>query len=132
MKNTLLIVFIFFSGLASAQDSDKQLEENIYESSEVDIKPEYPDGIAAFYKFIAKNFKVPEEENLKGKIIITFVIEKDGSLSHMKVIQDIGFGSGDEAIRVLNKSEKWIPGQKDGKTVRVLYSFPITIQSGGR
>ena len=129
MKNILLIALLFFSSLGFSQDQTQQLEEKIYELSELDLKPEYSKGIEAFYKFIAKNFNIPEEEGLKGKIIISFVIENDGSLSNMKVLQDVGFDTGDEAIRVLKMSEKWKPGQKDGKTVRVLYSFPITIQS---
>ena len=71
----------------------------------------------------------PEKSGLKGKILITFVIEKDGSINEIKVLQDIGYGTGDEAIRVMKKSLNWIPAQKDGKPVRVLFKFPITIQS---
>ena len=56
-------------------------------------------------------------------------VEKDGSLTDIKVIRDIGYGTGKEAIRVLKKCPKWTPGEQNGKKVRVLYSLPITIQS---
>jgi periplasmic protein TonB len=66
---------------------------------------------------------------LKGKVYVTFVVEKDGSLTDIKVLRDIGYGTGKEAIRVLSKCPKWMPGEQNGKKVRVLYSLPITIQT---
>jgi protein TonB len=82
-----------------------------------------------FYKFIGKNFQVPDEEGLKGKVFVTFVVEKDGSLTDIKVIRDIGYGTGKEAIRVLKSCPKWNAGEQNGKKVRVQYSLPISIQS---
>jgi protein TonB len=95
----------------------------------IEQKPEFPGGIEKFYAFVGKNYQAPEEEGLKGKVYVTFVVEKDGSLTDIKVIRDIGYGTGKEAIRVLNKCPKWLPGEQNGKKVRVLYSLPITIQS---
>ena len=92
------------------------------------MKPDFPGGMAKFYAYIGNNFRF-EEEGVSGRVIVNFVVEKDGSLTDMKVVRDIGFGSGKEAIRVLNKCPKWIPGEQNGKKVRVLYSLPITIQS---
>ncbi|WP_310379887.1 energy transducer TonB [Flavobacterium sp.] len=106
-----------------------QSRDTIYEIKDVDVKPEFPGGIEAFYKFIAKNFKTPEQEGLNGKIITTFTIEIDGSISTIKVLQDIGYGSGAEVFRVLALSKKWIPAQLNNFPVRVLYQFPITIKS---
>ena len=57
------------------------------------------------------------------------MVEKDGSLSEFKVVKDLGYGSADEAIRVLKLSPKWIPASENGKPVRVMYSLPITIQA---
>jgi protein TonB len=72
---------------------------------------------------------VPEEEGLSGKIMVSFIVETDGSLSNIKVLKDIGYGSGAEAIRVLKKSPKWMPGKQNGKPVRVEYTMPISISS---
>jgi protein TonB len=82
-----------------------------------------------FYSFIAKNYQTPEEEGLKGKVYVTFVVEKDGSLTDIKVLRDIGYGTGKEAVRVLNKSPRWSPGEQNGKKVRCTFSLPISIQS---
>jgi protein TonB len=57
------------------------------------------------------------------------VIEKNGKITDIKVIRDIGFGTGAEAIRVLSKYEYWLPGKQRGVPVRVMYSLPLTIQS---
>ncbi|MGK4566019.1 energy transducer TonB [Flavobacterium sp. 3HN19-14] len=77
-----------------------------------------------------KNFRTPDEE-VKGKVIVQFVVEKDGSLTDIKVVRDLGYGTGAEAIRVLKSAPKWKPGIQNGRAVRVLFSLPISIQSGG-
>ncbi len=104
-------------------------DNNIYNTAGIEVKPDFPGGLEKFYKFVGKNFQVPEEEGLKGKVFVTFVVEKDGSLTDIKVIRDIGYGTGKEAMRVLKSCPKWNPGEQNGKKVRVLYSLPITIQS---
>jgi protein TonB len=104
-------------------------DNNIYNTAGIEVKPDFPGGIEKFYKFVGKNYQVPEEEGLKGKVFVSFVVEKDGSLTDIKVIRDIGYGTGKEAIRVLKSCPKWNPGEQNGKKVRVLYSLPISIQS---
>ncbi|MEK8179477.1 energy transducer TonB [Flavobacterium buctense] len=104
-------------------------DNTIYNTAGIEVKPDFPGGLEKFYKFIGKNFQVPEEEGLKGKIFVTFVVEKDGSLTDIKVIRDIGYGTGKEAKRVLQSCPRWNPGEQNGKKVRVLYSLPISIQS---
>lgn len=104
-------------------------DNNIYNTAGIEVKPDFPGGLAKFGKFIAANYRTPDEEGLKGKVYVTFVVEKDGSLTDIKVIRDIGFGTGKEAIRVLKSAPRWIPGEQNGKKVRVLFSLPINIQS---
>jgi protein TonB len=104
-------------------------DNNIYNTAGIEVKPDFPGGLDKFYKFIGKNFQTPEEEGLSGKIFVTFVVEKDGSLTDIKVLRDIGYGTGKEALRVLKSCPRWNPGEQNGKKVRVLYSLPITIQS---
>jgi protein TonB len=104
-------------------------DNSIYNTAGIEVKPDFPGGMEKFYKFVGKNYQVPEEEGLKGKVFVSFVVEKDGSLTDIKVIRDIGYGTGKEAIRVLKACPKWNPGEQNGKKVRVLYSLPINIQS---
>ena len=111
-------------------EPDKGIDESaIYNTAGIEIKPEYPGGLTEFYNFIGKNFRVPDVKGLAGKIFVTFVIEKDGSITDVKVIRDIGYGTGEEAVRVLQNCKNWIPGEQQGKKVRVLYSLPIVIQA---
>lgn len=103
---------------------------SIYNTAGIDIKPDFPGGMIEFNKFIEQNFKIPASNpELKGKVYATFVIEKDGSLSDIKILRDIGFETGREAIRVLKTSPKWTPGKKDNKLIRVLFSVPIYVNS---
>ncbi len=104
-------------------------DNNVYNTAGIEVKPDFPGGMEKFYKFVGKNYQVPEEDGLKGKVFVSFVVEKDGSLTDIKVIRDIGYGTGKEAIRVLKSCPKWNPGEQNGKKVRVLYSLPISIQS---
>ncbi|WP_306353981.1 energy transducer TonB [Flavobacterium sp. '19STA2R22 D10 B1'] len=96
--------------------------------SGLEVKPDFPGGMAKFYAYVAKNFRTPEvSSDLKGRVIVNFVVEKDGSLSDIKVVRDLGFGTGKEAIRLLKASPKWSPGIQNGRPVRVLYSLPIVV-----
>jgi len=65
------------------------------------------------------------EQNVQGKVYITFVVEKDGDLSDMKILRDPGAGLGDEALRVLEASPKWVPGVQNGQRVKVRYTVPV-------
>jgi beta-lactamase regulating signal transducer with metallopeptidase domain len=91
-------------------------------------QPEFPGGILEFYKFIGNNFKVPAELKGSGKVVLSFMVEKDGSLSEFEILKDLGFGTADEVIGVLKVSPKWIPGKEDNETVRVKYNLPIQIE----
>ncbi|HLO74102.1 MAG TPA: M56 family metallopeptidase [Flavobacterium sp.] len=104
------------------------ITSDIKNLTEVTEKPTYIGGMQAFYKYVAKNFIVPTEAKIDGNIIVSFVVEKDGSLNEINVLKDIGYGTGEEAIRVLTGSPKWNPGTKEGKPVRVLYTLPISIK----
>jgi periplasmic protein TonB len=107
----------------------EESDDQVYNTAGIEVKPEFPGGMDKFYSFVGKNYRTPEEEGLKGKVYVTFVVEKDGSLTDIKVLRDIGYGTGKEAIRVLQRSPRWNPGIQNGKPVRVLYSLPISIQS---
>ena len=93
------------------------------------LKPSFPGGMGLFYKYVGNNFKIPENFKGSGKIYLKFFIEKDGSLTDIEIIRDLGFGLGGEAVRVIKQSPKWIPGLENGKPVRMMYSLPITINA---
>lgn len=100
-------------------------------SAILDKQPEFPGGIAQFYKYVSNNFRSPDldvERTLK--VYVFFIVEKDGSLTDITVKSDPGYGMAKEAIRVLKSLKtKWNPGVLDGKPVRTAYNLPITIKT---
>ena len=130
MKKILIIAIAFFSiQIGSAQEQSSQQKDTIYDFKDVDVKPDFPNGMGDFYKFIAKNYIIPNVKNISGKVYIAFIIEKDGSIEEVKILRDLSFGTGEEAIRVLKKSPKWIPAQLNGEKVRCRFNLPISLQS---
>ncbi len=94
----------------------------------VEQEPEFRGGMQQFYQFLAANLNYPDamiRHNIKGKVFVTMTVEKDGSLTDIKSLRDIGFGSAEEAIRVLKLSPQWQPGYQNGHPVRVRYTLPI-------
>ncbi|WP_304198376.1 DUF2059 domain-containing protein [Flavobacterium alvei] len=116
-----------YKDVNSVQVPTSVSDNTVYNTAGIEVKPDFPGGMDQFYKFIAENYQTPKVEGLKGKIYVTFVIEKDGSLSDIKVLRDIGYGTGKEAIRVLKLSPKWSSGEQNGQKVRCTYSLPISI-----
>lgn len=99
----------------------------------VEVLPKFPGGEAAFGKFIQKYYKYPQaaiDQGVTGKVYMQFVVEKDGSLTDIKVARDLGMGTGQEAIRVLKRMPKWEPGIQNGRPVRVAYTLPIALSTG--
>ena len=96
----------------------------------LDKMPEFPGGINKFYNYVGNNFEKPElDERNTYKIYVAFVIERDGSMTDIKVIRDPGFGLGKEAIRVLKSLKtKWSPGMIGSKPVRTAYNLPIAVE----
>jgi protein TonB len=115
-----------------AGDLDKGVEpidNSIYNSAGLQVQPEFPGGMKAFYEYVNKNFRIPDiDQNMTARIYVSFVVEKDGSLSAIKVLRDPGYGMGKEAERVLKSlKKKWQPGVQNGKPVRASFNLPITI-----
>ncbi len=130
MKKVLFLLVLFFAiQIVSAQDTTKVSDNTVYSAAGIEVKPEFPGGKDEFYKFIFKNYQLPKAEKFAGKVYVTFIIEIDGSLTDIKVLRDIGYGTGKEAIRVLELSPKWMPAEQNGKKVRCLYSLPISLKS---
>ncbi len=95
----------------------------------VEQVPEFPGGQDAFLKYLGNKIKYPavaRENNTQGRVIVQFVCERDGSLTDVHVVRDIGDGCGDEAVRVIKASPKWKPGIQNGRPVRVQYSVPVS------
>lgn len=94
----------------------------------VEKMPSFLGGPVDLFNFLSKNIKYPSEarkNKVKGRVYVSFVVEKNGSLSNIKVLRGIGSGCNEEAIRVVKSMPKWNPGKQRGKIVRVQYNLPI-------
>lgn len=108
------------------EEEEDETETQIFTVVEND--PEFPGGMEALYKYLAQNIKYPQlarDNGITGKVYVTFVVEKDGSIANPKVLRDIGGGCGQEAIRVVKSMPKWTPGKQRGKAVRVQFNLPV-------
>jgi protein TonB len=96
----------------------------------LDKTPEFPGGMKSFYTYISRNFEKPEIDDMNTiKVLVYFVIEKDGSMTDIRVTRDPGYGLGKEAIRVLKSLKtKWTPGMINSKPVRTAYNLPISVE----
>ncbi len=113
--------------LVSGISTDKALVD--YPYTELEIKPTPVKGMENFYEHVAKNFNTPNVEGLKGKVYLAFVVEIDGSMTNIKVLKDLGYGTGEEAIRAIKNYKGWVPGVQRGRKVRCTFSLPISIAS---
>ncbi|MBK7946810.1 MAG: energy transducer TonB [Flavobacteriales bacterium] len=90
--------------------------------------PTFPGGQEAMMKFIGSKIRYPKEavdNGIQGTVFVTFVVERDGSITGVKTLRGIGSGCDEEALRVVQSMPKWIPGKQRGKEVRVQYNLPI-------
>jgi TonB family protein len=93
-----------------------------------EIMPQFPNGQNAYFEYLSKNINYPEEAKalgLKGTVIIEFVIDKDGSIINIRVVQSVHKLVDNEAVRVIQNMPKWIPGKVDGDPVKVTYQIPL-------
>lgn len=107
-------------------------EDTVYQIAEE--MPKFPGGEQAMMKFVAENINYPQEakdKEIAGRVFVSFVVEKDGSVSNVKVVRGIGGGCDEEAARVIKGMPKWKPGMQKGKPVRVNYMMPVFFKLDG-
>lgn len=111
------------------------VEDNtVYTFQTMENPPMFPGGINEFYKYLNKAINYPpmaSENNIQGTVYLSFTVEKDGSLTDIKVDRKLGYGTDEEAVRVLKASKRWNPGMQNGKPVRVKYNIPIKFTMPG-
>ena len=85
----------------------------------------------ALYTFLSKHIIYPlsaKENNVEGKVVVKFIVEKDGAVSNIEILRKLGFGCDEEVIRLIKSMPKWIPGKQNGKLVRVYFTLPIVFR----
>ena len=123
----------------SLSESKEQLSDNNRKDTSMDNKvfdvvevmPCFPGGDVALMKFLAENIKYPvvaEDNGIQGRVICTFTVERDGSITDVKIIKSIDPSLDKEAVRVLRTMPRWKPGIQKGAPVRVKYTVPVTFR----
>lgn len=116
-------------GVASGGSLDETLDKPFVS---VEVMPTPLNGMAAFMKWVSENYNFPQsalEQGVSGVIEVSFVVERDGSLTDIAVKRDMKFGTGEAAIQLLKKAKKWKPGVQNGRPVRVAYTLPIRLSA---
>ena len=110
-------------------EAEEVAEDVIHEH--VEIMPDFPGGMAALMKYLGTNIKYPtisQEMGSAGKVIVQFVVDKDGTITNPAVVRGVDAYLDKEAIRVISSMPKWKPGVQNGKKVRVKYTVPVVFR----
>ena len=97
----------------------------------VEDQPEFPGGTAALLEYLRKNIKYPaicRENNIQGRVLVTFIVNKDGAIVEPEVVKSVNPSLDKEALRVISTMPNWKPGSQRGKPVRVKYTVPVNFR----
>jgi TonB family protein len=127
-------VYVFKKGdndIYSKKEQNESESNKIFNGDDVDQQPSFPGGTNALNTFIVSNLKysvVAQENGIQGRVVVKFIVEKDGSISNVEVDRSVDPDLDNEAMRVVKAMPKWIPGQINGKAVKVECSLPFVFR----
>ncbi len=128
---------------AENKDGDyNDLDRKVFEIEEIEEEdevilvfvqnnPEFPGGQAAMFQYLAKNLKYTQaakEVGIQGKMLVSFVVWKDGTIGNIKILRGLGAGLDEEAVRVIKAMPRWKPGNQNGKNVNVEFNMPVSFK----
>lgn len=123
MKKIVVVLIIFCCSFGLRGQADSVGDDSY--GGNYPVMPEYPGGNDSLLKFINYNLKNPLEETVQGIVKVLFIVEKDGSLTNIKIAKSLGEAYDNEAIRVVKLMPKWIPGKENGNPMSVKVLLPI-------
>lgn len=130
MKKIIFTIWAIMAPLSiNAQSEETPVEEAIYDA--VEEMPQFPGGPSALFEYLSTNIQYPNdayENGIQGRVIVTFIVEKDGSISNTKVSKTVNPSLDEEAQRLVKSMPHWIPGKQHGEPVRVKYTVPVTFR----
>ena len=124
LKVALMMLVLLFSFMTSTA----QTKKNNMVFDIVEVMPQYPGGQIAMLKYFMENIKYPEQamkKGIQGRVAVSFIVEKDGSISDVKPVLSVHPLLNKEAVRVVKSMPKWSPGKQNGKPVRVRFNVPV-------
>ena len=124
LKVALMMLVLLFSFMTSTAQTKKN--NMVYDV--VEVMPQFPGGQTAMLKYIMENIKYPKqimEEGIQGRVTVSFIVEKDGRVSNVRLLRSVQPLLDKEAVRVVKSMPKWSPGKQNGKPVRVRFNLPV-------
>ena len=132
MKKFLIMALMALFGLTTVSAQKTVVaKKNQQVFDVVEKMPEYPGGQAALFEYLSKNVKYPadaEKQKIEGRVLVSFVVNTDGSITDISVERKAFPSLDAEAVRVISGMPKWIPGEQKGKKVRVKYTVPLNFR----
>ncbi len=113
------------------QEAEKPKEEETKVFDVVEQMPSFPGGMGALMQYLSSHIKYPvvaEENGIQGRVICTFIVERDGSITDTRVARSVDPSLDKEAVRVINSMPRWIPGKQNGTACRVKFTLPVTFK----
>jgi len=134
---SVILLFLFGTTNSKATNVNITIADTTHEKifAQVEMPPQFPGGIENFGVFLGQNIHYPADDaknKIQGRVICTFIVEKDGTLSNIKALRSPTEAMAKEALRVLALSPVWKPGYQNGKLVRVAYTVPINFSLGSK
>lgn len=130
MKKLLFLsAFLFALSFGAFAQEEVKVEEEVFVV--VEEQAEFPGGLDSMYAYIVKNLKYPEaakEKGIEGRVFVSFIIEKDGSISNILIKRAIGGGCEEAAVEMIKNMPKWKPGKQKGNPVRFQFVLPIKFE----
>ncbi|MBR6843255.1 MAG: energy transducer TonB [Prevotella sp.] len=132
MKKFIIMALMALFGLTTVSAQKTVVaKKNQQVFDVVEKMPEYPGGQAALFEYLSKNVKYPadaEKKKIEGRVLVTFVVNTDGSITDIEVVRKTFPSLDAEAVRVISGMPKWKPGEQKGKKVRVKYTVPLNFR----
>ena len=125
----LMLMFGCKPAAEKAAVAEPETTDEVFD--EVEVSPEFAGGMEAMSQYLAENIQYPEQakaDGVEGRVMVGFVVEKDGSITDAEVLRGIGGGCDEEALRVVNAMPNWTPGKQNGEAVRTRFNLPVVFK----
>lgn len=129
MRYYFIILLLNLSNLVYSQT--ESLSNIIYSSEVLNVLPDFPGGKEKLINYLQKHLKVPKkskQNDVKGRVYVQFVIEKNGQITNIKILRSLNNECDNEVIKTISKMPKWSPGEKNNEIVRSYYLLPVNFK----
>lgn len=124
----IFVILICAQNLFSQNSNGlNDIQKKIYDNEVIQVKAEFPNGEQKFNEFILANLKAPFNKDIKGEVLVRFIVEMDGVINNVEILSSLSNNEGDEIKRVLINSPKWLPAEHEGYRVKSKVKFTLKL-----